>query len=177
MSGEAVWRRGGGWALERNTAEPVRAEQWSGGDRTRRADRRPHRTEPERLTCPNSGMTFAAAYAAWHCGSGAVCGGLVPTLSAPAAGTAASRLPGTLLAGFTPAEVWRNSGRVWPRRSRTEERSGVSEAGGLSDCLAYGERATQHRRCLRRQDARAARTLNAGDDGREALRLCVVAPR
>lgn len=67
------------------------------------------------------------------------------------------------------AEVWRNSGRVWPRRSRTEERSGVSEAGGLSDCLAYGERATQHRRCVRRQDARAARTLNAGDDGREAL--------
>ena len=112
VSGEAVWRRGCGWALERNSAEPVRAEQWSGGDRTRRVDRRPHRTEPGRLTCPNSGTTFAAAYAARYKPTGAVCGGLVPTLSAPAAGTAASRLPGTLLAGFTPAEVWRNSGRV-----------------------------------------------------------------
>ena len=34
---------------------------------------------------------------------------------------------------------------------------------------------TQQRSCVRRQDARTARTLNAGDDGREALRLCVVA--
>ena len=49
---------------------------------------------------------------AWHCRSGAVCGGLAPTLSAPAAGTAASWTPGTLPAGFTPAEVWRNSGQV-----------------------------------------------------------------
>ena len=31
------------------------------------------------------------------------------TLSAPAAGAVAPCLPGTLLAGFFPAEVWRNS--------------------------------------------------------------------
>ena len=34
------------------------------------------------------------------------------TMSAPAAGTAASCLPGTLPAGFFPAEVWRNSRQV-----------------------------------------------------------------
>ena len=34
------------------------------------------------------------------------------TMSAPTAGTAVSLLPGTLLAGFTPAEVWRNSSKV-----------------------------------------------------------------
>ena len=45
----------------------------------------------------------------------AVCGGLVPTLSAPTAGTAVSWAPETLLAGFTPAEVWRN------RRSEREQ--------------------------------------------------------
>ena len=41
----------------------------------------------------------------------ALCGGW-PASSAPTAGTAASWLPGTLLAGFIPAEVWRNSGQV-----------------------------------------------------------------
>ena len=41
----------------------------------------------------------------------ALCGGWAAS-SAPAAGTAASWLPGTLLAGFIPAEVWRNSGQV-----------------------------------------------------------------
>ena len=35
-----------------------------------------------------------------------------PALSAPTAGTAVSWAPGTLLAGFTPAEVWRNSDQV-----------------------------------------------------------------
>ena len=34
------------------------------------------------------------------------------TSSAPTAGTAVSWLPGTLLAGFIPAEVWRNCGQV-----------------------------------------------------------------
>ena len=34
---------------------------------------------------------------------------------------------------------------------------------------------TQQRSCVRRQDARTARTLNAGDDGREAQTLCVAA--
>jgi hypothetical protein len=33
-------------------------------------------------------------------------------MSAPTAGTAVSWAPGTLLAGFTPAEVWRNSDQV-----------------------------------------------------------------
>jgi len=42
---------------------------------------------------------------------GAVCGWFILTHSAPTAGTAVPRLPGTLLAGFIPAEVWRNSGR------------------------------------------------------------------
>ncbi len=41
----------------------------------------------------------------------ALCGGWAAS-SAPAAGTAASWLPGTLLAGFIPAEVWGNSGQV-----------------------------------------------------------------
>ena len=49
---------------------------------------------------------------AWHYRSGAVCGRFILTLSAPTAGTAVSWLPGTLPAGFTPAEVWRNSGQV-----------------------------------------------------------------
>ena len=43
---------------------------------------------------------------------GAVCGRFILTLSAPAAGTVAPCLPGTLLAGFFPAEVWRNSSKV-----------------------------------------------------------------
>ena len=34
------------------------------------------------------------------------------TMSAPAGRRTASLLPGTLLAGFFPAEVWRNSGKV-----------------------------------------------------------------
>ena len=34
------------------------------------------------------------------------------TLSAPTAGTAVSWAPGRLLAGFFPAEAWRNSGQV-----------------------------------------------------------------
>lgn len=41
----------------------------------------------------------------------ALCGGWAAS-SAPAAGTAASWLPSTPLAGFIPAEVWRNSGQV-----------------------------------------------------------------
>ena len=49
---------------------------------------------------------------AWHYRPGAVCGRFILTLSAPTAGTAVSWLPGTLPAGFTPAEVWRNSGQV-----------------------------------------------------------------
>ena len=61
VAGEAVWRCGGGWALERNTAEPVRAEQWSGGDQTQRVGRRPHRPEPGRLkTTVDSGTTLMA---------------------------------------------------------------------------------------------------------------------
>ena len=49
---------------------------------------------------------------AWHYRSGAVCGRSILTLSAPAGGTPASWLPGRLLAGFFPAEAWRNSGQV-----------------------------------------------------------------
>ena len=61
LAREAVWRCGGGWALKRNTAEPVRAEQWSGGDQTRRVDRRPHGPEPGRLmTTLDRGMPWMA---------------------------------------------------------------------------------------------------------------------
>ena len=41
----------------------------------------------------------------------ALCGGWAAS-SAPTAGMAVSWLPGTLLAGFIPAEVWRNSRQV-----------------------------------------------------------------
>jgi hypothetical protein len=41
----------------------------------------------------------------------ALCGGW-PASSAPTAGTAVSWAPGRLLAGFFPADAWRNSGQV-----------------------------------------------------------------
>lgn len=47
----------GGWrAPERNSAEPVRAEQWSEGDRHLWVDRRPPQPEPGRL--PSEGAGF-----------------------------------------------------------------------------------------------------------------------
>ena len=74
--------------------------------------RRPPGPEPGQLIATlNRRMRLMGVALALTVPSGAVCGRLVLTLSAPAAGTAAPRLPGTLLAGFIPAEVWRNSGR------------------------------------------------------------------
>ena len=78
------------------------------------------------------------------------------TLSVPAAGTAASWLPGTLLAGFTPAEVWRNSGQVRRRRSRTLEERCQRWAGQLVWTADLWCRADPQLRCIRRQDARGA---------------------
>jgi len=76
-------------------------------------DRRPHRHEPERLTVriealrSRRSLALTLRRSLWRVERSGI-----PTLSAPAAGTAASWLPGTLPAGFTPAEVWRNSGQV-----------------------------------------------------------------
>lgn len=80
---------------------------------TMREDRRPHRPEPERLTVRIGALRSRRSQALslrrslWRVERSGI-----PTLSAPAAGTTASWTPGTLPAGFTPAEVWRNSGQV-----------------------------------------------------------------
>ena len=98
-----------------------------------------------------------------------------PAPSAPAAGTAASWTPGTRREGFTPTEVWRNSGRVLTSRRLSEERTYGTLLTELAEEEESRPGATQQRSCLRRQDARTALTLNAGDDGREAQTLCVAA--
>ena len=80
---------------------------------TMREDRRPHRPEPERLTAriealrSRRSLALSLRRSLWRVERSGI-----PTLSAPAGGTPASWLPGTLPAGFTPAEVWRNSGQV-----------------------------------------------------------------
>lgn len=80
---------------------------------TMREDRRPHRPEPERLTArigalrSRRSLALSLRRSLWRVERSGI-----PTLSAPAAGTTASWTPGTLPAGFTPAEVWRNSGQV-----------------------------------------------------------------
>ena len=80
---------------------------------TMREGRRPHRPEPERLTArigalrSRRSLALSLRRSLWRVERSGI-----PTLSAPAAGTPASWTPGTLPAGFTPAEVWRNSGQV-----------------------------------------------------------------
>ena len=99
----------------------------------------------------------------------AVCGGLVPTLSAPAAGTAASWLPGTLLTGFTPEEVWRNSGQVKLYLGGTVTKA-VWQTCSDTRPLAPGRPRAKR---LRRQTARIALRLPA----RDALRILMTVPR
>ena len=101
---------GGGWALERSIGKTA-----CGLDGGEEETGREGETDGLTALSRNGSILESGHYVrgeARHCRSGAVCGGLVPTLSAPAAGTAASWTPGTLPAGFTPAEVWRNSGQV-----------------------------------------------------------------
>ena len=77
-------------------------------------------------------------------------------------GSAVSRLPGTLLEGFTPTEVWRNSRRVLTSRRLTEERRDGTLLTELAEEEESRPGATQHRRCVRRQDARIPLRLPAG---------------
>ena len=79
-----------------------------------------------------------------------------PTMSAPAAGTAASWAPDTRRTGFIPAAVWRNSVQV--EQAEGLPRSGGSKSGvaGPAGHTAFDDGATQQRSCGRRQDARTA---------------------
>ena len=102
-----MWRRR---ALERRGRETLgsleqrkRPTLWAG--------RLPTGPEPGRLIAGTkvygsrpSGLALSHRRSLWRLKRSGI-----PTLSAPAAGTAAPCLPGSLLAGFFPAEVWRNS--------------------------------------------------------------------
>ena len=102
------------------------------------------------------------------------------TLSAPAAGTAAPCLPGTLLAGFFPAEVWRNSRQVLTRRSRTAEWRGGTLLPEPAEEEESRPGTTQHRRCVRRRTARTALRLPAGflpSHCTDGMRGCTLRPR
>lgn len=91
-----------------------------------------------------------------------------PTMSAPAAGTAASWTPDTRRTGFIPAAVWRNSGQV--EQAVGLPRSGGSKSGvaGLAGHTAFADGATQQRSCGRRQDARTAKKAESEEKPRHA---------
>ena len=68
--------------------------------------------------------------------------GTHPALSAPAAGTAASWLPGTLLAGLFPADVWRNSSQVEHGEAVPRRTGGKSGVTGLTWHISFADWAT-----------------------------------
>ena len=80
--------------------------------------------------------------------------------------------------GLWRCKGWETSG------SQTPTKTGIVRlADGLTGLGRNGPLArtevvrSRQRSCVRRQDARTARTPNAGDALREALTLCVAAPR
>jgi len=107
--GGGLWRRKG-WETS-GSQTPTKTDSLCGGQTASGA-------WAGTAHCWNGGRTLLAvrpgteppaqSLAAWA----AACLLTKLTMSAPAAGTAASCLPGTLPAGFIPAEVWRNSRQV-----------------------------------------------------------------
>ena len=199
LAREAVWQRGGGGLC--SAAEGRPRAPWSSG-RDRRggwADGLPGlgRNGPKGVSVALTWMREMTAHAHRHwptnkstslrlrCGrTGAVCGGLVPTLSAPAAGTAASWMPGRLFRPGTSTDrsvavaeakaitrtarkwsggkAWRNSGQVESSRRLTMEEQAQTLPGQLVCTGGVWDWADPQLRCIRRQDARAGTGPDSG---------------
>lgn len=178
---EGVWQREGRRALERRGRETQgsleqrkRPTLWVGRLPPGPGTERPIPGSKVEGSRP-SGLALCPRRSLWRVQRSGI-----PTLSAPAAGTAASCLPGTLLAGFFPAEVWRNSRQVLTRRSRTAE----WRDGTLLPEPAEEEESrpgtTQQRSCVRRRTACTALRLPAGflpSHSTDAMRGCTLRPR
>ena len=138
-------------------------------DRHCAVGRRPHRPEPERLTCP-IGVRRSRQR-------------MLPCTDLPAQSVAdllrhCLRQQPIGLPPGCPEHFWRafarrRCGGIAARYKQAEglprSGNGVSEQADSFRLLAYGEGATQQRSCVRRQDARIPSTLKSSDAGRTAL--------
>ena len=166
--------RGGGLAAWGRRALERRGRETSGSLEQRKRPtmwegRRPHRPEPERLTCP-IGVRRSRQR-------------MLPCTDLPAQSVAdlfrhcLRQQPNGLPPGrpehFRRGSPRRRCGGIAARYNHGEavprSGNGVSEQADSFRLLAYGEGATQQRSCVRRQDARIPRTLKASDALRIAL--------